>query len=399
MTLGQRIQALRRSMDLSQEGLGERLGVSRQAISKWEADAAVPEIDKLIALAKLFGVSLDELLGVETAPGEEPSPAEEAEAPSVPPEEGEELPLDTAELAEAARKRRQQRRALELGLGCLIAAGVIAAALFAGHLVRRVNDLEGQMASIGSEIGAVRSSVSSQIGSITSRIEAALAEQENLLAGYNWAVAGADPDGGTVDLDVKAVPKTDVEGMEGTFLLKDGLNTIASAPGTLDRAENSFAAKGWTVPATGWTELWVTFGGGGESRNQYVETILISESDISMQMLAWRQNREKGVVAVQLEVGWHYDAYPVRLEATGGGVTVAADLDDFPEGGTWGSASAPAVPATPAPAGGEAVSTDPLSRWQGCGVTFYLPFSGGYPDGPITVELEDSRGRIYRAEI
>lgn len=44
-------------------------------------------------------------------------------------------------------------------------------------------------------------------------------------------------------------------------------------------------------------------------------------------------------------------------------------------------------------------SMDPLSRWQGCGVTAYLTFSGGYPDGPITVELEDSRGRAYRVEI
>ena len=44
MTLGQNIQALRHTAGLSQEGLGEKLGVSRQAISKWEADGAVPEV-------------------------------------------------------------------------------------------------------------------------------------------------------------------------------------------------------------------------------------------------------------------------------------------------------------------------------------------------------------------
>lgn len=65
MTLGQRIQALRKQHGLSQEGLGERLGVSRQAISRWEMDGAVPEVDKLIAMARLFGVSLNQLLGVE----------------------------------------------------------------------------------------------------------------------------------------------------------------------------------------------------------------------------------------------------------------------------------------------------------------------------------------------
>ena len=69
MTLGQRIQEYRLRLELSQEALGERLGVSRQAVSKWEADAAVPDTDKLIALSKLFGLTLNELLQVEGPEG------------------------------------------------------------------------------------------------------------------------------------------------------------------------------------------------------------------------------------------------------------------------------------------------------------------------------------------
>lgn len=69
MTLGQRIQEHRLRLELSQEALGERLGVSRQAVSKWEADAAVPDTDKLIALSKLFGLTLNELLQVEGPEG------------------------------------------------------------------------------------------------------------------------------------------------------------------------------------------------------------------------------------------------------------------------------------------------------------------------------------------
>lgn len=65
MTLGQRIQTHRTRLGLSQEGLGVKLGVSRQAVSKWEADGAVPDTDKLIALSKLFGITLNELLQVE----------------------------------------------------------------------------------------------------------------------------------------------------------------------------------------------------------------------------------------------------------------------------------------------------------------------------------------------
>ena len=77
MTIGHRIAECRRQLGLSQESLGEKMGVSRQAISKWEADAALPEIDKLIALSKLFGVSVGWLLGVEELPQPEQEPLTE----------------------------------------------------------------------------------------------------------------------------------------------------------------------------------------------------------------------------------------------------------------------------------------------------------------------------------
>ena len=77
MTLGQRIQEHRLRLGLSQAGLGEKLGVSRQAVSRWEADGAVPDTDKLIALSKLFGLTLNELLQVENPPEQMPAPVEE----------------------------------------------------------------------------------------------------------------------------------------------------------------------------------------------------------------------------------------------------------------------------------------------------------------------------------
>ena len=75
MTLGQRIAQKRKEPGLSQEALGDRLGVSRQSIYKWESDSALPEIDKLIALSKLFGVTVGWLLGMEetAAPAPEDS--------------------------------------------------------------------------------------------------------------------------------------------------------------------------------------------------------------------------------------------------------------------------------------------------------------------------------------
>ena len=65
MTLGSRIAQKRKELGLSQEAMGEELGVSRQSIYKWESDAALPEIDKLIALSRRFGVSVGWLLGLE----------------------------------------------------------------------------------------------------------------------------------------------------------------------------------------------------------------------------------------------------------------------------------------------------------------------------------------------
>lgn len=62
MTIGQKIMQLRNVADISQEQLAETLGVSRQSISKWEMDQALPQIDKVLQLAEIFSVSTDELL-------------------------------------------------------------------------------------------------------------------------------------------------------------------------------------------------------------------------------------------------------------------------------------------------------------------------------------------------
>lgn len=65
ITLGQRIAAQRKKLGISQEALAEKLEVSRQAVSKWESDGAIPEIDKLIALCRIFDVTIGWLLGIE----------------------------------------------------------------------------------------------------------------------------------------------------------------------------------------------------------------------------------------------------------------------------------------------------------------------------------------------
>ncbi len=62
--LGNRLAELRKQHGLSQEELADQLGVSRQAVSKWERGEASPDTDNLIELSRIYGISLDELLGL-----------------------------------------------------------------------------------------------------------------------------------------------------------------------------------------------------------------------------------------------------------------------------------------------------------------------------------------------
>lgn len=75
MSLGTTISRLRAEKKLSQGDLADALGVSRQSVSKWETDASVPELDKLVKLSQLFGITLDELVMGETSPEPEAIPA------------------------------------------------------------------------------------------------------------------------------------------------------------------------------------------------------------------------------------------------------------------------------------------------------------------------------------
>ncbi|MDO5548651.1 MAG: helix-turn-helix transcriptional regulator [Eubacteriales bacterium] len=62
MELDERLLALRKSNHFSQEEIAERLGVSRQAVSKWESGQGKPEIGNVIKLAEIYGVTTDYLL-------------------------------------------------------------------------------------------------------------------------------------------------------------------------------------------------------------------------------------------------------------------------------------------------------------------------------------------------
>ena len=81
MTLGEKLQGLRRARGLTQEQLAEKVGVSRQSLSGWETDSALPDTVNVLALADLFGVTTDYLLRPDGQGNVQPAPEEAPAAP------------------------------------------------------------------------------------------------------------------------------------------------------------------------------------------------------------------------------------------------------------------------------------------------------------------------------
>lgn len=104
---GDYLRRLRAENGLSQEKLAEKLGVSRQSVSKWEQGYAVPDTDNMMKLSKLYGVSVDDILNcaqppqkqtVQEQPEKEQPPREDAKAPAA---------FKPAEPAFAAKKKKR----------------------------------------------------------------------------------------------------------------------------------------------------------------------------------------------------------------------------------------------------------------------------------------------------
>ena len=107
MELGKKMHQLRKMSGLTQEQLAEKLGVSRQTISKWESGSSVPDLESMVRFCRLFQVSLDDLLE------EEESMAEKSEK------------LNMEDLMEINRRSRKMTLLLTGGLIFLM-VGVLA---------------------------------------------------------------------------------------------------------------------------------------------------------------------------------------------------------------------------------------------------------------------------------
>lgn len=130
MTLGERIAYYRGTLGLSQGELAEKLGVSRQAVSKWETDAGLPDLDRLIALSGLYSITLDELVKGH-------APAELPESAAVPTEAPPEAEAAAEKAASSAGQKTVGYILLGVGLLCAVLALFLNWALLipAGYLL------------------------------------------------------------------------------------------------------------------------------------------------------------------------------------------------------------------------------------------------------------------------
>ena len=228
MTTGQKIAARRKELELSQEALGDKLGVSRQTVYKWESDISLPDIDKLVALSRLFQVPVGWLLGVE----EEPEPQSVDFSP-------EQLKLleeilgryqraEPEELSEGQRKQVEElvgrppkkRRRWPWVLAVLVIA------VGGWTLFQRLDQMEQQYYDLANSVGNITYSVNSQIGSITDRVEEVLKAQNDLTADYGTQLVSADLASNTGTFSLRAVPKTYTPGMSVIFLADNGEETL-----------------------------------------------------------------------------------------------------------------------------------------------------------------------------
>ncbi|MBE6934876.1 MAG: helix-turn-helix transcriptional regulator [Ruminococcaceae bacterium] len=195
MDLGSRIQTLRKKAGLSQEALADTLGISRQALSKWESGASLPTLENLLQLSKVFEISLDELIT-----GEVPPPA------------GENAP-DTAvrqETLEALLQHMESGRRKSgiwlTALCAVFAAVALSAGIYAGM---RTAFLESELQNMNQRIVEQNNTINSIYQNVQAQMEdtAMMEELRNQDYTFRHEVTGYNRERDTVSISFTLTPK------------------------------------------------------------------------------------------------------------------------------------------------------------------------------------------------
>ena len=399
MDLGRRIQELRRGQGLSQERLAEQMAVSRQAISKWESGGAIPEVDKLIQLARLFGVTVDDLLGIAPRPEPQGAPME-GEGPPEPPEEnGETQPPPSLEerlralegmvsalMAEWQQGRQQKKWTMYLPLAVTIPALVLTVCLSAYHAGRtqwQLRNLQVDLSRLNNEVINLKYK-DTPLRDPAPEEEAAA----GLLADWHISFQDYDLEAQTISFRLSATPKSLREGMTGEFILarKDGPAVSLPAEAVAGAMFQAAADIPWEGETT--VSLSLLDGETGERNLCLLGTLRSPGDNLRLHTTALYNGSTsfpEGKVSFQGTVQWECWYHggevgiPVKNYAVSAQAAVYID--------------------------GEKIETFPFilngSEDQGSLLDLRLPLVGEYPLGPnrrleLVMEATDALGQEYR---
>ena len=205
MTLGQRIQFYRKQKGLSQESLGEALGVSRQAVSKWEGDNGIPELSTLITMSRLFSVTVGQLLGVEDMQEDKENHDKRRTAPLEDCHVEDILRRYSEEHAEDQRKQSRMQLQWVLVAGAVLVGIIIVLFAQIGSMRNTVNLMQSNLASLQVNVSNQQSSLS---GQIRNTIYDVLSEEAELLNTFEWELTELHLDNETATIRLSATMKT-----------------------------------------------------------------------------------------------------------------------------------------------------------------------------------------------
>ena len=282
MELYEKLYELRRASGMSQEELAEKLGVSRQAVSKWESGATQPELPKLIELSKIYQVSVDALLSLEHAKEQQDS------SPAAPAAEG--AAQDAAERSPAAKPDFRtfcvQHKKIVGGAAVALAALIAVGA----HYNNRINTLSMQVNDLRSQLYSVQSNLSSQIDGISNNVSDILTRESSLISQYNYEITNVDLKKQECTIAFSLLPKTISEGTTVIIGVTDHGNSSpldSYRPGySADLTQDGFGYLhgSVTVPLSDELGVNVNFMTNGETQSQELDTISNLKSQYQPQL-------------------------------------------------------------------------------------------------------------------
>lgn len=268
MELYEKLYELRRASGMSQEELAEKLGVSRQAVSKWESGATQPELSKLIELSKLYSVSVDELLSLEHAKPEQDA----AESPVQ--SNAEKAPAEKLSFRDFCMQHKKI-----IG-GAAVAAVALAALIAVGvHYNNRINTLSTQVNDLRSQLYNVQNNLSNQIAGISNNVSDILARESSLISQYSCEVKSVNLKKQECTLAFSLLPKTISENTIVNIGVIDHGNSSpldSYRPGySADLTQDGFGYLhgSVTVPLSDELGVGVNFKHDGETQSEDLDTI------------------------------------------------------------------------------------------------------------------------------